>query len=100
MNIFRKLFNKNEDSSYCEMCTSCGVEGCCSPVNCAYNNMVKHKNKKCMYGETYFKDLQFAYLMYGEAYDLISKTENAELFNKYNKIYDKIWDDVYGKDKN
>ncbi len=95
MSIFNKLFKKDHYSPYCKSCQSCGEEGCCSPLTCAYKNMVKNKNKDCDYGKKYFLDLQFNYLLSKEIGVLIDNSKNKELIKKHDEIFDKIWHEVY-----
>ncbi len=77
---------QNEVDFYCEICESCGEEGCCSPLKCAYKNMVKNKPKKCKYGKTYYKDIEFAYRMFELLYE---KYEDEEIFDKtYKEVYE------------
>jgi hypothetical protein len=65
---------------YCQICSGCGEEGCCSPLNCK-----QHPDGK--YCEWYLRDLKFGYVMYDEIYDLIPKDEETQ--KKFNEIFDK-----------
>ena len=47
--------------------------------------MVKDKDKECMYGEIYYKDLEFAYKMFEALYEKYSDEE----------IYDRVYSEVH-----
>ena len=83
----------DEESSYnpyCEICTGCGEEGCCSPMACSQDENGK-------YCGGYLNDLKFGYLMYKDMYELICEFEDERLDAKVNKLYDEKYDIVYGK---
>jgi len=73
---------------YCPVCTGCGEEGCCSPLNCEQNPDGK-------YCEWYLRDLKFGYKMYDDVYDLISKDDEAK--KKLDEIFKKNFELFYGK---
>lgn len=105
--VIKESYQANKDyyfpesySPYCELCESCGEEGCCSPVSCMYKCMITEKPKKCNYGESYAHDLNFSYQlsnMYGEQIDLLeSKEITVEEFLERVKLeWDLIYDKVY-----
>lgn len=79
-------------SPYCPVCTGCGEEGCCSPLNCE-----QHPDGE--YCEWYLRDLKFGYKMYDDIYDLIPKDEETkkkfdEIFNKNFDLYYKRKDEI------
>jgi len=70
---------------YCKKCGACGEGGCCSPILC-----LRKQKFKCEYGDGYKKDLEFAYLMIDELYEVADKVKREEIHEKY-------YDQVYGK---
>jgi uncharacterized protein YxeA len=77
-------FINDEDvnySPYCKICSACGEEGCCSPLNCS-----QHKDGE--YCELYLKDLKFAYQSNKEILNYIEENydENSEINIKINEI--------------
>lgn len=72
-----------EESHYCEECDSCVEAGCCTPLKCAYNNMVKKSTG--LYCEYNFKELEFSHKLSEALYE---KYEDKEIF-------DRIFDEVY-----
>lgn len=82
-------------SPYCKACGSCGEEGCCPPLNCAYQNMVKRKKSRCDYGEDYFNDLAFKYQLCGALEDIIDEHGTEELKLKLKLEYDRLYDEVF-----
>ena len=84
-------------SPYCKNCDSCGESGCCSPLNCAYDSMVKNQDKNCDYGESYYRDIEINYKLADKLYNLIM--EQPDLFidmkilkGKAEAIYDELLD--------
>lgn len=71
-------------SPYCEICTSCGETGCCSPVACE-----QHPDGKYCGGN--LNELKFGYLMFRDMYELISDLNDKELDAKLDKLYDENW---------
>ena len=69
-------------SPYCEECGSCGETGCCTPLRCAYINMVKKGTGK--YCEGNFNDLEFMYKLAQKLYDKYRDDE----------IFDEVWNEV------
>lgn len=70
------------ESPYCKHCEGCGEDGCCPAKFCTMQ-------EGGLYCERYLKDLQFAYLMYHDLYDLIPKDKMDEIHDKnYKKIYE------------
>ncbi len=77
---------------YCPICTGCGEEGCCSPLNCSMN-------PDGSYCKSYLRDLQYSYsvlheLLNSDEFDKVLK-ENMELKKKYDEILDKNLDKYY-----
>jgi len=81
---------EKEESGYCRVCGNCGEDGCCSALHCAYANMVTYPHPDCDHGINYYLDIEFAYEMFHELYE---KYQDEEIF-------DRIWDEVYGKENN
>lgn len=77
---------EEEYSPYCEICSGCGEEGCCSPLMCK-----QHPDGR--YCEWYLRDLRFGYKMYDEIYDLIPKDEETQ--KKLDEIFDKNFELYY-----
>ena len=73
-------------SPYCPICTSCGTEGCCSPIWCT-------QEEDCQYPKGSLADLKFGYLMYKDMWALIP--DDAETQAKLDKIYDDNYDLIY-----
>lgn len=59
-------------SPYCELCTGCGEDGCCSALNCTLE-------EGCKYPQTYLNNLKEGYIFMKEF---------------YNTIYDKLSDEL------
>jgi hypothetical protein len=75
---------------YCKICSACGEEGCCSPLNCS-----QHKDGE--YCEWYLKDLKFAYQSNKEILKYIEENypEESDINLKINEILDKNIDKFY-----
>jgi len=69
---------EDDDSSYyCELCTACGIDGCCSAINCIATVM-EFRPKKCLYGKGYLVDIQYTEFMnkiHCEIFDRLEKKE-------------------------
>lgn len=80
---------EDEYSIYCNKCTACGYDGCCSPLMCTMNG------DNC---SSYLIDLHFSYRMYKDLYELMRNRgllyDNDEDFKM---IYDKNYNLSYGK---
>lgn len=75
--------DNEEWSPYCNECGSCGDVGCCTPLKCAYTNMVK---RGCGdYCEMNFNDIEFMYKLAAKMYDKY----------KDDKLFDEVWREVY-----
>lgn len=68
------------ESPYCPVCSGCGEEGCCSPLNC-------EMSKDGMYCEGYLKDLKFGYRMQEELYEHVDSDVRDKIFNE---VYEKF----------
>jgi hypothetical protein len=86
---------------YCELCSSCGEEGCCSPMMCMHKCMIVERPKKCKYGSSYYNDIKFSYLLNREyeeeIYKLKEKKITTEQFlenveKKWHEIYDIVYE--------
>ena len=69
----------NSYSPYCQVCSGCGEEGCCSPLMCKMS-------PNGDYCESYLRDLKFTYMMYSDIMGMIGEDE------KYKNDIDKVWD--------
>lgn len=74
---------------YCEVCSGCGEDGCCSAMICQHS-------KDGAYCETYLADLRFAYLMFKDMWELVDSEEGKK---KLDEIYDKNRDLIYRQEK-
>lgn len=90
-----EILEEDFESPYCSVCTSCGIEGCCPPTICTFEN-------GCKYGEIYLQDLKFGYLMYQELSEMIyNKCEKRNqdyddfFMGEYKRIFDKNYEKVY-----
>jgi hypothetical protein len=86
----------NRWNPYCELCTSCGEEGCCSPISCMFKCMVDKRPKKCHYGSGYSEDLWFAYLLSDMYQKYTYKLKEKEITTEeYLEITEKEWHEIY-----
>lgn len=93
---------KEDYNPYCELCSSCGENSCCSSGRCAYTLMVEKAPKECSYGETYFNDMAFGKALGEDLYEYIMSLPNMHVDMKAVKveveeIYDKLYDEIYEK---
>ena len=65
---------------YCEICSGCGEDGCCSPLNCTMED-------GCKYGETYLKSLKEDYLFVRDFYE--------KIYPKLDDVIKKEVDELY-----
>jgi hypothetical protein len=89
-NFWELTDNKpEEESPYCPICESCGVDGCCSPLNC-------HHHPDGHYCGSHLKDLKFGYVMYTwfykNIYDALTPEQKAECDNAHGEAYDGIYE--------
>ena len=80
--------------SYCASCGSCGEPDCCSPFICLRKAV--SKNKDCEYGEIHLKEVKLYYELGKKLYDLVLEKGNIENVRVVNKIYDKLFEEIYG----
>ena len=75
------------DDVYCNECGSCGEDGCCTPLKCAYNNMVKKSSG--LYCELNFQSIKFNYKL------------AERLYNKYQdkELFDELWNEIHNDKK-
>jgi hypothetical protein len=91
---YESLINDGDEadnySPYCKICSACGEEGCCSPLNCS-----QHKDGE--YCEWYLRDLKFAYQSNKEILKYIEENypEKSDINLKINEILDKNIDKFY-----
>lgn len=78
----------DNETPYCPVCTSCGDEGCCSPIGCDFS-------KDCKYAESNILHLKFGYIMYNKIMELIGDDEKYK--EQIDKLFDETYDKVYGK---
>jgi hypothetical protein len=79
-------FNSEDESPYCPICTGCGEEGCCSPLNCT-------QNPNGSYCQTYLNDLKFGYKMYNEVSELIK--DDPKYKDDVDVIFDRVYNEIY-----
>lgn len=84
--------------SYCKSCGSCGESDCCSFFTCLKKSVLK--NKDCRYGETHLKEIKLYYDLGKKLYDLILEKGNIENVRVVNKIYDELFEEIYGEKNN
>jgi hypothetical protein len=93
---------KSNYSPYCKLCSSCGVDGCCSHINC-FSTLVL--NPKCNYGRTYIKDAILNHKINEMVFNLFIKLEKDEKYTKeqfildFNLKYDELLDKRFSKDE-
>ncbi|HBD95727.1 MAG TPA: hypothetical protein DC057_16275 [Spirochaetia bacterium] len=80
---------------YCESCGSCGESECCSSFMCLKKSV--EKNKTCQYGEINLKEVRLYYNLGKKLYDLILEKGNIENVRVINKIYDELYEEIYGE---
>lgn len=85
------------ESPYCEKCSACGEDGCCSYLTC-FGSLIE--DSKCDYGRTYLKAAMLDKGVVDLSFDIFEKLEKGEVtaeqavkdFNTgWHKIYDKIY---------
>jgi hypothetical protein len=82
-----------DNSPYCSICDSCGVEGCCSPMSCQ-----QHPDGD--YCKSYLRDLRFGYVMNRWFENNLLDQLTEEQKDAYNKEWDTAYDKVYEEDNN
>ena len=88
------MTDKSKDNSpYCSICDSCGVEGCCSPMWCQ-----QHPDGD--YCKSYLRDLRFGYVMNRWFENNLLDQLTEEQKDAYNKEWDTAYDKVYEEDNN
>jgi hypothetical protein len=79
------MINKSKFNPYCELCESCGEEGCCSHINC-FSTLIK--NPKCKYGQTYVKEAILNNKTNIIFFELFEKLEKDNTYTKEQFIID------------
>jgi len=99
--LFKLGMMKNDIPGYCPSCDSCGEEGCCSPISCAHYHMVKKNDKKCHYGTTYFRDLQFSHVYSNRVSNIIEKykDQQPEMYKEHQEMFDELYNQIYIQNK-
>jgi hypothetical protein len=92
--------NLKNDSPYCRLCDSCGIEGCCDFIQC-FSQLIKNDN--CDFGESYLRDARFSFRTSQLADEVINNLENGLYDSKlaveqYRKGWNDIYDEVYKAD--
>lgn len=77
---------------YCEICSGCGEEGCCSPLIC-------EQHPKGDYCKSYLRDLKFGYAMTKIFQEEIYEKMSEELKREYDKRWDEEYDRRYKTEK-
>ena len=80
-----------DEQVYCPVCTSCGEEGCCSPIHC-------QQHAKGFYCEGAMRDLKWGYQMFKDTSNLIP--QDAETQKKYDEAFEENWNLIYKRDEN
>lgn len=89
--------NEEYESPYCKLCENCGIDGCCSYINC-FRNLIK--NSDCDYGNTYLKDAIFDRLLIKKTMELIDdlkekKIDSEQFLAKFDIEWSNIYDQTY-----
>ena len=79
-------FSQDYYSPYCPVCSGCGHDGCCSPLNC------DPYNPKCHYGQNYTADLKLGYSSFVRFWDLLEENNWFGKEEEFMKIYDEELD--------
>lgn len=90
-----KIEDNIPESPYCELCTGCGEEGCCSHISC-YRALVNKVG--CSYGETYLKEVIYNKLLLGAIFEkgaTMKKEGDSFLDGILQVEFDKVYDQVY-----
>ena len=74
------------ESPYCPICSGCGEEVCCSPLNCS-------QDPNGSYCQTYLRDLKFGYKMYDEISKLLN--EDPKYKDDVDIIFNKVYNEIY-----
>jgi hypothetical protein len=82
--------DKLEDTPYCPICSGCGEEGCCTPLNCSQDI----NGSYCLLN---LKHLKFGYKMYDEISKLIG--DDPKYKERIEIIFNKVYDKIYCNDK-
>lgn len=89
--IYDYLKQSYEDitySLYCSVCNSCGHDGCCSAARCTFE-------KGCLYPESNLNELKINYYTVRDMFNFLYDSDNKELIQKLDDIYDKNYDLVH-----
>ena len=92
--------NEEDYTPYCELCESCGEDGCCSHINC-FRALV-NANDKCKYGETYVREAIFNKKLATLTYELMQNIKEGKVdpnlvVEVFNRRWNDLWDEVYDK---
>lgn len=82
--------NKDIYNQYCELCTSCGHDGCCSYLSCIFTAI--DNNKGCGYPESYKEELLLREEFFKACFEHEDTSTEIKEFvdNMYNIAYDKV----------
>jgi len=85
------------ESPYCDKCSGCGEDGCCSYLTC-FSALIK--DSKCEYGGTYLKSAVMDRKILGLSYEIFEKLEEKTITAEqavveFNSGCSKIFDDIY-----
>jgi hypothetical protein len=77
--------NIEEDdyNPYCEICSGCGEDGCCSALFCTMEEGLQYPN-------TYLRDLKEGYIFMKEFYNKIYEDLPKVLQERVDTLYDNI----------
>ena len=88
-----------EYNPYCELCSNCGEEGCCSHIGC-FSALIE--NPKCKYGDYYVRQAIYYKEVAKLSFDLFDKLKTGIITSEQAveqfKIEDlKIYEEVFMK---
>lgn len=84
----RFLSERKPYTPYCDVCSGCGEEGCCSPMMC-------DMSPDGSYCNTYLRDLKYTYDTYHKVMDSIYDTLSIENKEKMDEIINNNIDKWY-----
>ncbi len=90
------------ESPYCQKCSACGEDGCCSHLMC-FSSLIE--KSKCDYGGTYLKSAILDNKIVKLSFDIFEKLKNQEITAEqavelFDSGWDKCYDEVYRDDVN
>lgn len=88
-----------EYSPYCEICSGCGEDGCCTHTGC-FRALVQ-TNPNCKYGKSYLIDALDNKNIVRMTYRLLHRLKNKEGYTKENFIedFERFTDRIYSRQR-